>query len=294
MRKPPLASLVVGAVMCVAAAIPTMAFAESPAPAPAKTAPVRAAAAPSVSARTLLARLDVAKEARAASFRAARFSGWVDADGDGADTRAEVLSSESTTPVTVDAKGAVRTGRWVSPYDGVTVSSVAKARVDHLVPLKEAWVSGAASWTSTKRQAFTNDLGFAPALAVISVKAARAKGSREPDAYLPSLRSDRCTYVKDWIATKYRWGLSVDPVEQRALAADLTTYCTSVSVRKPGKPSVAVLLGAGAGAGVGVGTGGAYYASCAAVRAAGKSPLLRGQPGYRGGLDRDGDGVACE
>lgn len=38
----------------------------------------------------------------------------------------------------------------------------------------------------------------------------------------------------------------------------------------------------------------AYYANCDAVRAAGKAPLLRGQPGYRSGLDRDGDGVACE
>lgn len=37
-----------------------------------------------------------------------------------------------------------------------------------------------------------------------------------------------------------------------------------------------------------------YYANCAAVKAAGKSPLLRGQPGYRPGLDRDGDGRACE
>jgi hypothetical protein len=37
-----------------------------------------------------------------------------------------------------------------------------------------------------------------------------------------------------------------------------------------------------------------YYANCAAVRAAGKAPLYRGQPGYRAGLDRDGDGVACE
>src|SRR5690242_1572913 len=37
-----------------------------------------------------------------------------------------------------------------------------------------------------------------------------------------------------------------------------------------------------------------YYANCAAVRAAGKAPLYRGQPGYRPGLDRDGDGVACE
>ena len=37
-----------------------------------------------------------------------------------------------------------------------------------------------------------------------------------------------------------------------------------------------------------------YYPNCAAVRAAGAAPLRRGSPGYRAGLDRDGDGVACE
>lgn len=38
----------------------------------------------------------------------------------------------------------------------------------------------------------------------------------------------------------------------------------------------------------------AYYPNCAAARAAGASPLYVGQPGYRGALDRDKDGVACE
>lgn len=43
------------------------------------------------------------------------------------------------------------------------------------------------------------------------------------------------------------------------------------------------------------GAGGAtYYANCAAARAAGVTPLSVGEPGYRSGLDRDGDGVACE
>jgi hypothetical protein len=37
-----------------------------------------------------------------------------------------------------------------------------------------------------------------------------------------------------------------------------------------------------------------YYANCAAARAAGAAPLYRGDPGYRSGLDRDKDGVACE
>lgn len=38
----------------------------------------------------------------------------------------------------------------------------------------------------------------------------------------------------------------------------------------------------------------AYYANCAAAKAAGAAPLYRGQPGYSRKLDRDGDGVACE
>ncbi|WP_200254741.1 excalibur calcium-binding domain-containing protein [Corynebacterium sp. CCM 8836] len=37
-----------------------------------------------------------------------------------------------------------------------------------------------------------------------------------------------------------------------------------------------------------------YYRNCDAVRAAGKAPLRRGEPGYRPGLDRDRHGVACE
>lgn len=40
--------------------------------------------------------------------------------------------------------------------------------------------------------------------------------------------------------------------------------------------------------------GNAYYASCAEARRAGVTPLYRGDPGYRSGLDRDKDGVACE
>jgi hypothetical protein len=38
----------------------------------------------------------------------------------------------------------------------------------------------------------------------------------------------------------------------------------------------------------------AYYANCAEARAAGAAPIRAGEPGYRKGLDRDGDGVACD
>ncbi|MES2338767.1 MAG: excalibur calcium-binding domain-containing protein [Pseudomonadota bacterium] len=37
-----------------------------------------------------------------------------------------------------------------------------------------------------------------------------------------------------------------------------------------------------------------YFSGCDAARAAGAAPLHRGQPGYRAGMDGDGDGIACE
>ena len=40
--------------------------------------------------------------------------------------------------------------------------------------------------------------------------------------------------------------------------------------------------------------GSVYYANCAAARAAGAAPVMRGSPGYSRKLDRDNDGVGCE
>ena len=37
-----------------------------------------------------------------------------------------------------------------------------------------------------------------------------------------------------------------------------------------------------------------YYQNCSEARAAGAAPLYRDDPGYRSGLDRDNDGIACE
>jgi hypothetical protein len=40
--------------------------------------------------------------------------------------------------------------------------------------------------------------------------------------------------------------------------------------------------------------GGVYFANCAEAEAAGAAPMRAGEPGYRPGLDRDGDGIACD
>ena len=39
---------------------------------------------------------------------------------------------------------------------------------------------------------------------------------------------------------------------------------------------------------------GDYWRRCDDARAAGTAPIYRGEPGYREGLDRDNDGIACE
>lgn len=37
-----------------------------------------------------------------------------------------------------------------------------------------------------------------------------------------------------------------------------------------------------------------YYGSCKEAKAAGAAPMREGEPGYRIGLDRDRDGIACD
>lgn len=51
---------------------------------------------------------------------------------------------------------------------------------------------------------------------------------------------------------------------------------------------------AGSLMGAGAANADVYYKNCSEARAAGAAPIYQGQPGYRPGLDRDGDGIACE
>jgi hypothetical protein len=54
------------------------------------------------------------------------------------------------------------------------------------------------------------------------------------------------------------------------------------------------LHGAAGGVHAGPNSISVYYRNCDAARAAGAAPMLRGEPGYRPGLDADSDGIACE
>jgi hypothetical protein len=101
--------------------------------------------------------LNVAREVHRGYDRD-KFNHWIDADGDGCDTRREVLINEATRDPKVGSGCSFTGGQWFSYFDGVTTRDSSTFDVDHMVPLAEAWDSGARSWTADTRQRFANDL----------------------------------------------------------------------------------------------------------------------------------------
>ena len=178
-----------------------------------------AAEASAASFEELIAGLTVQPEV-AGGYDRDLFRHWIDADGDGCDTRREVLIAESTTPVSVGSGCSLNGGTWVSAFDGESTTDASKFDVDHFVPLAEAWRSGAHSWDSTTRQNFANDLGYEMSLIAVSASSNRSKSDRDPSKWMPPSSSFKCEYVYSWIQVKTRWKLSVDSAEANALRSN--------------------------------------------------------------------------
>ena len=152
------------------------------------------------------------------------FRHWIDADGDGCDTRKEVLIRDAIETPTVGERCNLSGGRWVSLYDGrVFTGDGSGLDVDHMVPLAEAWESGAWAWSPERRQAFANDLENRFALLSVSASSNRSKGARDPADWMPPDPSSHCIYANFWSATKSAWGLTFDPAEVDALEIALAT-----------------------------------------------------------------------
>jgi len=166
----------------------------------------------------LLAMLATVPERRVGYDRSL-FKHWVDADGDGCDTRREVLIDEAVVPPTVGGGCSLFGGSWLSLYDGLTFSDPIGMDIDHVVALGEAWDSGAYAWTPERRERFANDLDVSWALIAVSAGSNRSKSDKDPADWLPPFATDRCPFVSAWIAVKVRWELAVDDRERIALAS---------------------------------------------------------------------------
>jgi hypothetical protein len=194
----------------------------SPAAATAATPDAARAAGQTVTlpVRDALAQLPIAAEDRT-GYKRTLFRHWIDADRDGCDTRKEVLKDEAVIAPTQGPGCVLTGGEWYSPYDDTYFTNASALDIDHLVPLAEAWDSGASSWTAAERQAYANDLGDARDLIAVSARSNRSKADQDPTTWLPPAAGYRCAYVTDWVADKTRWGLSIDTAERAALEQDL-------------------------------------------------------------------------
>ncbi|MFI9248242.1 HNH endonuclease family protein [Streptomyces sp. NPDC053086] len=200
-------------------------------PATAQAAPAAAAApgeAVTLPVREVLAELPVRTEDRT-GYERTKFRHWVDADGDGCSTRAEVLKAEAVVAPEQGERCKLTGGEWYSPYDDRYIAGPGGLDIDHLVPLAEAWDSGASAWSAKEREAYANDLGDDRALIAVSAASNRSKADQDPATWLPPAAGYRCQYVTDWVADKSRWGLSIDTVELDALTEVLES-CPDVPV----------------------------------------------------------------
>jgi len=211
-----------------AAATPTTATTatsgpQAPAPASTTTTGPRPAS-PDGDPTAVLAGLRVAPEGPRTGYKRELFPLWIDADHDGCNTREEVLIAESRSRAQVDPYGCkVVAGDWYSLYDGLTFTDPAELDIDHMVPLAEAWDSGASSWDAPRRQAYANDLDHPQALRAVSAAANRSKGDLDPGQWKPTREAAWCEYANDWVTVKKAWNLSADQNEVDDLRVMLRT-----------------------------------------------------------------------
>ena len=250
---------------------------------------------------------------------------WADTDRNGCDTRNDILRRDLTVAtVAPGIQGCkVLSGELTSPFTGEHVDFIAgtqtssDVQIDHVVALSDAWQKGAQALDIAQRTKFAND----PLnLLAVDGPSNSAKGDNDAATWLPPASEFRCEYVSIQIAVKLRYDLWVTDAEKQAmdrvlgkcpdqlLPSDASVPASTPAPTAPptaqpdsGETQVTAPDPAPAApaapvpeAPVPAAPADVYYQRCADARAAGAAPLYIGQPGYRPGLDGDGDGVACE
>ena len=170
-------------------------------------------------AKTGLATLKVVDEVRAGYVRT-KFKHWVGA-GNGCDSRKAVIIAEAIVKPVVEKGCVIKGGEWLSVYDLVKVTEAGKLDVDHMVPLAEAWDSGASAWDDAKREMYANDQTDPRHLIAVTGASNRSKSDRDPAEWLPTNKAYLCEYLTNWVSIKVRWNLSVDKIEKAAIETGL-------------------------------------------------------------------------
>ncbi|KAK4446649.1 hypothetical protein QBC34DRAFT_469140 [Podospora aff. communis PSN243] len=171
---------------------------------------------PSLSqAQSSLSTLRVRPRSSATTYNRTLFPHWKTHSGP-CNIREYVLVRDGTNVVTSSTTCAATSGTWFSPYDNKTWTRASDVDIDHMVPLANAWASGADAWTTARREGFANDVE-GPQLWVVTDSVNQGKGDRGPEVWRPGVEGFWCVYARSWVGVKAKWGLSVTEGEREAL-----------------------------------------------------------------------------
>lgn len=172
-----------------------------------------------------LSSLEVSSDGSMAGYSREEFEHWEDAqeygwsvpsyveDPGSCDTRDATLLRDGS-DVEVGEYCDVGSGEWADPLTGQTLTDPSEVDIDHIVPLANAYRSGAADWSGAEKAEYAND---SLVLAATDDGENQSKGDKGPEAYRPPYEGSHCSYAKRWVQIKDRFGLSVDQPEKAAL-----------------------------------------------------------------------------
>ncbi|GAA0527657.1 hypothetical protein GCM10011581_40470 [Saccharopolyspora subtropica] len=178
--------------------------------------------APAGPAAAALEELRVAPAGSMDGYSRERFEHWTAQPraGKNCNTREAVLLRDGVDVRTNNACEAV-SGTWTSAYTGQRITDASKLDIDHVVPLANAWRSGANTWDDQRREQFANDMQL-PQLVAVDAGSNRSKGDQDPSQWRPD-RTRWCDYATDWITVKRAYDLTVTEAEKAALRDMLAT-----------------------------------------------------------------------
>lgn len=150
-----------------------------------------------------------------------QYGTWVRDRRDGTcyNTRAKVLIRDSAVPVSFAANGCtVKNGLWNDPYSNRQYRNASEMQIDHVVPLKNSYISGGWKWDAKKRCLYANFMSNEYHLLAVNGPDNMKKGDRTPDKFMPPNGAYSCDYLKIWLKIKLIWNLAMTPTEAQGIA----------------------------------------------------------------------------
>ena len=145
-------------------------------------------------------------------------NGWKDFNRNKCDERQDTLKRDMSKVKFKDArKCQLASGVLADSYTGATIKwkvNSGSVDIDHVVALKNVWISGGQKLSQDQRLAVAND----PLnLMASQASANRSKGDANAAEWLPTHKPFRCQYVATQVSVKKKYALSVTAAEKAAM-----------------------------------------------------------------------------